>query len=320
MGSREGVRTGVARLFPFASPRTMLPHKEHGDPAANLATSVASAHDVVLLEEGALRRWLNGDPRGFLELCAEDVVYFDPFQERRIDGLVALTAYYESLRGKIRAERFELLNPLVQEDGNAATLTFNFVSFDAKETPTRWNCTEVYRRRGRRGGSSRRTGRSPTAVGDGPRPDSRGMQWRRLMSTLQGGCHCGNITVEFETVMDPGTLRLRACQCSFCRKHGARNASDPAGLLTVAVRDATTLLRYRFGLGVTDFLVCKGCGVYVAATTVSGSGVIGTVNVNVLDDQESLPSTAEPMRYEGEGVEERMARRARAWTPARLLV
>ena len=107
---------------------------------------MSSTHDVVLLEERALRRWLNGDPGGFLELSAEDVVYFDPFQERRIDGLAALTTYYETLRGKIRAERFELLNPLVQEVGDAATLTFNFVSFDAKQNPTRWNCTEVYRR------------------------------------------------------------------------------------------------------------------------------------------------------------------------------
>jgi ketosteroid isomerase-like protein len=124
----------------------MLRHNEHVEAAANPATSVATAHEVVVLEEGALRRWLNGDPGGFLELCAEDVVYFDPFQERRIDGLEALTVYYELLRGKIRAARFDLLNPLVQEVGDAATLTFNFVSFDAKENPTRWNCTEVYRR------------------------------------------------------------------------------------------------------------------------------------------------------------------------------
>jgi ketosteroid isomerase-like protein len=126
----------------------MPPHRQHEEHVASPATTVATAHEVILLEERALRRWLNGDPGGFLELCAEDVVYFDPFQERRIDGLAALTAYYESLRGKIRAERFELLNPLVQEVGDAATLTFNFVSFDAKESPMRWNCTEVYRRQG----------------------------------------------------------------------------------------------------------------------------------------------------------------------------
>jgi ketosteroid isomerase-like protein len=108
------------------------------------------SHDIaahlIQIEEAALRRWCDGDPSGFLEICAEDVVYFDPFLDRRIDGLAALTEYYESLRGRIRAERFELLNPHVQLVGDAAVLTFNFVSYGGGES--RWNCTEVYRRAG----------------------------------------------------------------------------------------------------------------------------------------------------------------------------
>jgi hypothetical protein len=100
---------------------------------------------IVELERQALRRWCNGDPSGFLELCADDVVYFDPFLERRIDGLAKLSAYYESLRGKIFAERFELLNPYVQVIDSAAVLTFNFVSYGGNEDALRWNCTEVFR-------------------------------------------------------------------------------------------------------------------------------------------------------------------------------
>jgi hypothetical protein len=90
------------------------------------------------------------------------------------------------------------------------------------------------------------------------------------MSTLRGGCHCGNIRVEFETAVAPGALSLRTWQCSFCRKHGARYASDPDGRLTIRIRDAAVVLRYRFALGVTDFLSCRTCGVYVAATTTGG--------------------------------------------------
>jgi ketosteroid isomerase-like protein len=101
---------------------------------------------LVQLETAALARWCRGDPGGFLELSAPDVVYFDPFLERRLDGLPALTAYYEALRGKISAARFELLNPLVQRAGDAAVLTFNFVSWGAGGEEQRWNCTEVYRR------------------------------------------------------------------------------------------------------------------------------------------------------------------------------
>ena len=104
-----------------------------------------AAH-LVALEEAALRRWCDGDPSGFLEISAPDVVYFDPFLERRLDGLPALTAYYESLRGKVRAERFELIGPRVQRVGEAAVLTFNFASYGPGPGESRWNCTEVYRR------------------------------------------------------------------------------------------------------------------------------------------------------------------------------
>ncbi len=61
-----------------------------------------------------------------------------------MDGLLALNEYYESIRGKISADRFELLNPLVQVIGDAAVLTFNFVSYGGNENEFRWNCTEVY--------------------------------------------------------------------------------------------------------------------------------------------------------------------------------
>ncbi len=102
--------------------------------------------ELVELERKALERWLNGDPSGFLELSAPDVVYFDPYRERRDDGLEALTRLYEELRGKIFAQRYEIANPHVQRVGDAAVLTFNFASWSGDAPPLRWNCTEVYRR------------------------------------------------------------------------------------------------------------------------------------------------------------------------------
>lgn len=104
---------------------------------------------IIALERAALDRWGRGDPSGFLEICAPDVVYFDPYLERRLDGLEALTQYYENVRGKIHIDRYELLNPQVQVCGEAAVLTFNYVSYGG-ETQNRWNCTEVYRREGDR--------------------------------------------------------------------------------------------------------------------------------------------------------------------------
>jgi ketosteroid isomerase-like protein len=105
-----------------------------------------TAQEILRLEEDALARWCRGDPSGFLELSAPDVVYFDPFQPARVDGLAALTAYYDGLRGKISAARWELVRPAVQVIGGAAVLTFQFVSWGAAGEVHRWNCTEVYRR------------------------------------------------------------------------------------------------------------------------------------------------------------------------------
>jgi ketosteroid isomerase-like protein len=98
------------------------------------------------MECAALERWGNGDPSGFLEICAPDVVYFDPHLEMRIDGREALGEYYEALRGMVSFERFELINPLVQQVGDAAILTFNYVSYNSAGDESRWNCTEAYRR------------------------------------------------------------------------------------------------------------------------------------------------------------------------------
>lgn len=101
------------------------------------------AQEIIALEKAALTRWGNGDPAGFLEITAQDVVYFDPYVPHRVDGLAALTTYYQALWGKVFFDCFELLNPTVQEYGDTAVLTFNYVSYK-DDKPDYWNCTEVY--------------------------------------------------------------------------------------------------------------------------------------------------------------------------------
>lgn len=101
--------------------------------------------EIIALERAALDRWGAGDPSGYLEISTPDVTYFDPFLEHRLDGLEALAAWYEPLRGTIHIDRYELIEPRVQVCGDAAVLTFNLVSYTGA-TAMRWNCTEVYRR------------------------------------------------------------------------------------------------------------------------------------------------------------------------------
>jgi len=105
---------------------------------------------IINLESEALKRWGKGDPSGFLEICAPDVVYFDPDLQKRIDGLEALTQYYETLRGTVYFDEFRLLNPKAQSIGEVVVLTFNYVSYPADGKPRPWNCTEVYQRIGKR--------------------------------------------------------------------------------------------------------------------------------------------------------------------------
>lgn len=103
---------------------------------------------IIALERAALDRWGRGDPSGYLEISSPDVTYFDPTTERRLDGVEALSRLYESIRGAIRIDSFEMPNPKVRFCGEtAAVLTFNF-NARGPSGSMRWNCTEVYERHG----------------------------------------------------------------------------------------------------------------------------------------------------------------------------
>jgi ketosteroid isomerase-like protein len=112
-----------------------------------------STEDLIMqLERGALDRWGKGDPAGYTDVYSSEVTYFDPLVAARIDGLAAMHAYYKPWAGKISVPRYEILNPSVVSSGDLALLSYNLVNYqnDAEGNEsigTRWNCTEVYRRR-----------------------------------------------------------------------------------------------------------------------------------------------------------------------------
>jgi hypothetical protein len=67
-------------------------------------------------------------------------------------------------------------------------------------------------------------------------------------------CHCGALTARYRTAIAPAAWPVRACQCSFCRSHGALSTSDPAGVLEFRSTDPTRVQRYRFGGRTADFM------------------------------------------------------------------
>lgn len=112
----------------------------------SMSNQESDAQVIVAMERAALDRWSKGDLDGFLEISDEDVVYFDPFLERRLNGREELRKLYDQFRGKIQIDRYEMIDPKVQVTGDMAVLTFNFVSHESKGS-MRWNTTEVYQRK-----------------------------------------------------------------------------------------------------------------------------------------------------------------------------
>lgn len=133
-----------------------------------------------------------------------------------------------------------------------------------------------------------------------------------------GGCHCGCIEIELATESDPSQIDVRACQCGFCRKHNSRAVADPGGRIVIRIADPEHVSRYEFGLRTAIYLVCKRCGVYVAALT-KEAPLRAIAIVNALRDHERFSRPARPMDYGSESREERLARRRRSWTPASIV-
>ncbi|NCA76667.1 MAG: nuclear transport factor 2 family protein [Alphaproteobacteria bacterium] len=99
---------------------------------------------IIALETAALDAWHNGNPTPYLELYSKDFTYFDPAHEKRLDGLDKIKELYESMRGKVKMDKFEIIDPVVQLTGTMAVLTYNLRSYSG-ETLWKENCTEVYR-------------------------------------------------------------------------------------------------------------------------------------------------------------------------------
>ena len=130
------------------------------------------------------------------------------------------------------------------------------------------------------------------------------------MSGYEGSCHCGAVSVRFETLLAPEAVDVRACQCSFCRRHGAKTVSDPDGELRLRFREGD-VERYRFGTSTSDFLLCRRCGAFIAAT-IEGFAVLNVVGTAIAA---LAGRDARAVDYDAEGADTRLARRGARWTP-----
>ena len=133
------------------------------------------------------------------------------------------------------------------------------------------------------------------------------------LPALRGGCHCGNIAVSVGLTRAPQRCQPRACDCAFCRKHGAAWLSDPRGALEIHIADAADLSRYRQGAEIAEMLLCRRCGVLVAAMW-QGQTLYGVVNVSALDAREQFPP-AQPVSPQQLSPEAKVSRWQSIWFP-----
>ena len=132
---------------------------------------------------------------------------------------------------------------------------------------------------------------------------------------IEGRCHCGNIRYVLNWPGDGADIKIRACGCAFCTKHGGSWISHRESELIAEVHDASGVSKYRFGTSTADFYVCSRCGVVPFVTSAIDDHLYAVVNVNTFDgiNLSSLARTA--TNFDGEGTDERLERRKRNWIP-----
>jgi len=130
---------------------------------------------------------------------------------------------------------------------------------------------------------------------------------------IRGKCHCGNIAFSLTWEPDPSEIQARACDCSFCTKHGGVWTSNPRGALEVRIEEPARVSTYTHGTGTAEFQVCSRCGVVPLVTSRIDGRLYAVVSVNAFENVDASLVKRAPMSFGAEGKDERLARRKRNW-------
>ena len=103
--------------------------------------------EIIALERSALDKWAQSNTGGYIDICADDVTWFDftPGAQLRINGIEAIRNYMAPLAGQIPPHTYEIVNPKVQVYSNTAILTFHWKGSMTDGKPLDgWKVTSVY--------------------------------------------------------------------------------------------------------------------------------------------------------------------------------
>jgi hypothetical protein len=130
---------------------------------------------------------------------------------------------------------------------------------------------------------------------------------------INGTCHCGNISFSLDWPGEPSEIPARACDCSFCVKHGGVWTSKPGARLDVRIADPAASSKYVFGTETATFHVCSRCGAVPVVSSEVENRQYAVVNVNTFEGVDPSLLRRASANFEGEDVDSRLSRRARNW-------
>lgn len=135
-----------------------------------------------------------------------------------------------------------------------------------------------------------------------------------LLSTLTGGCHCGNIQLELTLTRAREAYNPRACDCDFCTKHSAAYLSDPKGSLTIHIKDGARAGKYRQGNAIAEFLICTHCGVLVGVTYENEGRLFGAANARAIQGGKGF-GPEQPVSPKSLSADQKISRWQDVWFP-----
>lgn len=130
---------------------------------------------------------------------------------------------------------------------------------------------------------------------------------------IEGRCHCGNISYVLDWPEDGTAIPVRACDCTFCTKHGGAWTSHRDSELIVMVGDQSLVSKYRFGTETAVFHVCSRCGAVPLVTSAIEDRLYAVVNVNTFEGVNPSSFVRTPVSFDGEDTGGRLERRKRNW-------
>jgi len=130
---------------------------------------------------------------------------------------------------------------------------------------------------------------------------------------INGRCHCGNISFKLTWEPEPEEIPARACDCSFCTKHGGVWTSCNTGSLKVTVGDPSFVSKYSFGTKTAQFHICSKCGIVPVVTSQIEGRTYAVVSVNAFEGVAPSLLKRAAASFEAEDETARLSRRKRNW-------